>query len=125
MNRPASALLAAVLVAALVPGSGFAAAAVNEHGTNAFTWVEDDFCGTGVTVEHAYTETFTVHFAPNAFRVTSTNRDVLTNLRTGDAIVGSAAGVLTGAFSGGDPAGIRVGRSLNLYKDLCENHRLG
>lgn len=108
MKRFASGLVAVLLIAMLVPGSVAAAAATNEHGTNAFTWVDDDFCGTGVAVRHDFTETFTVHFASNVFRVTSRNRDVLTNEQTGDAIVGSAAGMFTGRFASGDPAGLHT-----------------
>jgi hypothetical protein len=107
MNRFASGLVAVLLILP-VPGSVAAAAATNEHGTNQFTWVDDDFCGTGVAVRHDFTETFTVHFAPDVFRVTSENQDVVTNEQTGDAIVGSAAGTFTGRFSSGEPAGLHT-----------------
>jgi hypothetical protein len=102
MNRSASILFGALLVVALLPGSA-AAADWNFHGTATGTWVDDDFCGTGVAVEHDSTDTFTFH----AFQATARGEDVLTNLENGDSIVGFYAGVVRGQFAG-DPEGIHT-----------------
>ena len=102
MNRRAIALLGALLCLVLGPASA-AGADFNEHGTDSGTWVDDDFCGTGVAVEHAFTTTFTFH----AFQGTIHEQDVLTNRHTGDSIVGLASGLIRGQFVG-DPDGIHT-----------------
>src|SRR6266540_515964 len=102
MNRVGSIIVGALLVVALAPASA-AAADYNEHGTGQGTWTEDDFCGTGVSVEHTYTEIFTFH----AFQANFRGQDVLTNPLTGDSIVVSYANLNRGQFSG-DPDGIHT-----------------
>jgi len=102
MHRWGMGLIAAVVTIGLAPATALGAS-YNDHGAGSGTWVDDDFCGTGVAVEHAYKEAFTVH----AFQLTATGQDVLTNLATGDSIVGSYAGVTRGSFSG-DPAGLHT-----------------
>jgi hypothetical protein len=102
MKRFGAGLVGTLLALSLVPGS-VAAADFNEHGTDQGAWVEDDFCGTGVAVEHVYTNTFTVH----AFQLTARGQDIVTNPQTGDSIVGSFAGVTRGEFSG-DPDGLHT-----------------
>ena len=103
MKRYASMVVGVLLGFVLVPGT-VAAADRNFHGTDTGTWVEDDFCGTGVPVEHAFTNTFTFH----AFQSTFRGEDVMTNLENGDSIVGSFAGLGRGQFSSGDPDGIHT-----------------
>jgi len=102
MRRVATGLLSGILAIGLVPGLA-AAADYNWHGTAQGTWVDDDFCGTGVAIEHAWTDTVTYH----AFQVTDRGSDVLTNDATGDSIVGYYAGVIQGQFSG-DPDGLHT-----------------
>jgi len=102
MNRWGMGLIAAVVTIGLAPAPTLGAS-FNEHGAGSGTWVDDDFCGTGVAVEHAYLEVFTIH----AFQLTATGQDVLTNLATGDSVVGSYAGGTRGSFSG-DPAGLHT-----------------
>jgi hypothetical protein len=102
MNRHAAIALGALLVIALSPATA-AAADHNDHGTAYGSWIEDDFCGTGVSVEHASTDMFTFH----AFQATVRGQDVVTNPLTGDSIVISYAGLLGGQFSG-DPEGIHT-----------------
>jgi hypothetical protein len=102
MNRPASIVIGALLVVALAPASA-AAADRNEHGTVQGTWVEDDFCGTGGSVGHVYTELFTFH----AFQANFRGQDVVTNPLTSDSIVVSYANLDRGQFSG-DPAGVHT-----------------
>jgi|KBSSwiStaDraftv2_1062776.scaffolds.fasta_scaffold1206588_1 hypothetical protein len=102
MSRFGSALVTALLVVALTPATAVGAS-TNFHGAGQGNWVEDDFCGTGVAVEHAYRETFTFH----AFLLTASGQDVLTNPGTGEAIVGSYAGITQGQLAG-DPDGLHT-----------------
>jgi len=102
MSRHASILIGTLLIVGLVPGSA-TAADVNVHGTAYGTWVDDDFCGTGVTVEHASTDWFTFH----AFQATVRGQDVVTNPQTGDSIEGTYSGLVRGQFAG-DPDGIHT-----------------
>jgi hypothetical protein len=105
--RLASIGCSAMLWLGMVATPMTAAAAGNSHGRGAGTWVEDDFCGTGVSVQHAFTETFTEHFG-NVYRFDHEGQDVLTNPATGDSVAASDAGLLTGQFSGGDPDGVHT-----------------
>jgi hypothetical protein len=102
MNRYASILVGATLIVGLVPGSAMAAD-FYFHGIVQGTWVDDDFCGTGVAVEHASTDMFTFH----AFQATVRGTDVVTNPRTGDSIEGDYSGLVRGSFAG-DPDGIHT-----------------
>jgi hypothetical protein len=91
-----------MLVFALWPGS-VAAANRNQHGDDHGSWVEDDFCGSGVAVQHEYTESFTIQAVPDL----DARSDVLTNPATGDTIVGTFAGMIRGQFAG-DPNGLHT-----------------
>jgi hypothetical protein len=102
MNRLASVVVGALLIAGLVPGSALAAD-FNVHAAVQGTWVDDDFCGTGVAVEHVSTDMFTFH----AFQATVRGQDVLTNPLTGDSLVGTYSGLVRGQFAG-DPDGIHT-----------------
>jgi len=102
MNRYASILIGTLLIVGLVPGSAMAAD-FNFHGTAHGRWVDDDFCGTGVAVEHVSMDMFTFH----AFQATVRGQDVVTNRQTGDSIEGTYSGLVRGSFAG-DPDGIHT-----------------
>jgi hypothetical protein len=109
VHRKTFVLSGALLVFALMPATVIAAPATNHHGTDSDTFVDPDFCGTGVSIDGSFTVIFTDHFGPgDIFHSTARGQTTFTNPSTGDSVVVSFAGLFTDEVVSGDPEGVHT-----------------
>jgi hypothetical protein len=107
-RRTLSATAAAVLVALALTSSAHAS---NNHVTNADISIDPDFCGTGVAVEVAFSETLTEHFTgrPNVdYHQTANGGATYTNLDNGHWVTTSFKTNFTVAPGTGDLVGLHT-----------------
>ena len=93
----------------LVPGSALAANPTVHHFTNSGTFTDNDFCGTGETVNGSFAVTETEFLTPNQsntdYRNTSEGNTYYTNPANGNTIVVHFAGPFTAKVVSGTPTG--------------------
>jgi hypothetical protein len=99
-------------VAALMTGpSALAANPEVNHFTFSDSFADDDFCGTGQTVEITSSGHGTEFFAPNQpvdYRNTIEGKNVFTNPLNGATVIGHFAGPFSERLISGDPEGVHT-----------------
>ena len=84
----------------------------HEHFRDVGTFVDEDFCGTGQTINGSFDARVNVWISPEGaeelVRTTLSAKQVFTNPDTGDSVTVSAAGMSTEVPISGDPAGIHT-----------------
>ena len=97
---------------ALMPAAALAAPPDHEHFRDVGTFVDEDFCGTGQTINGSFDARVNVWFSPEGaeelVRTTLSAKQVFTNPDTGDSVTVSAAGMSTEVLISGDPAGLHT-----------------
>jgi hypothetical protein len=115
-----SALAAASLT--IVPGSAPAANPTVNHFTDSGTFTDNDFCGTGKTVNGSFAVTVTEFLTPNQsntdYRNTSEGNNYFTNPANGNTIIVHFAGPYTATLVSGTPTGAHT--ELDTNKGLPE-----
>jgi hypothetical protein len=108
------ALSLGIVVAALALVALPAALAANpdvNHFEFSANFSDDDFCGTGMTVDISVAGHGTEFFAPNQpvdYRNTTEGNTVFTNPLTGDTVILHFAGPFSDTTISGDPEGLHV-----------------
>ena len=80
------------------------------HFTDSWSYVDDDFCGTGESVQFEGSVVVTEQLSPHQADFTNTfsGRQVVTNLETGDYVILHWAGHSTDSIVSGDEEGIHT-----------------
>ena len=80
------------------------------HFADSWSFVDDDFCGTGVSVQFDGSVVVTEQFSPRRgdFASTFSGHEVITNLETGDFVISHWAGHSTDVVVSGDEEGIHT-----------------
>jgi hypothetical protein len=104
--------LALFVALALMPAAALAAPPGHEHFRDVGTFVDEDFCGTGQTINGSFDVRVNVWFASDSptglVRTTFSGKQVFTNPATGDSVTVSFAGQTTEVTISGDPAGLHT-----------------
>jgi hypothetical protein len=111
VRRPVLAIAAGVALFAAVAAPGtLAAGQQHNHFRDVGTDVDDDFCGTGQTINIAFDVVVNEWLAPHKadFKTTASGKLTLTNPATGDTVLGRFAGPTWVVNISGDPEGDHV-----------------
>lgn len=105
----ATALAVALMAIAGAPGA-LAAGQQHNHFRDIGTFVDDDFCGTGQTINGAFNVVVNEWEAPHKgdFKGTASGTTTLTNPLTGDTAINRFAGQNSTVIISGDPEGDHV-----------------
>ena len=106
----AVAIAAGALLAAVAAPGALAAGQEHNHFRDVGTDVDDDFCGTGQTIDIAFNVLVNEWEAPHKgdFKGQNSGRVTLTNPLTGDTAVNHFAGTFSVVLISGDPEGDHV-----------------
>jgi hypothetical protein len=111
VHRLVTAMVVGVAVTAIAAAPGaLAQGQEHNHFRDIGTDVDDDFCGTGHTINIAFDVLVNEWFAPHKgdFKTTATGKITLTNPATGDTVFGRFAGPTWVVNISGDPEGDHV-----------------
>jgi hypothetical protein len=106
----ATALAVALMAIAGAPGA-LAAGQQHNHFRDIGTFVDDDFCGTGQTINGAFNVIVNEFLAPHNGgdeKIVTSGKFTLTNPLTGDTAIQRFAGPVWNTFVSGDPDGPHV-----------------
>ena len=106
----ATALAVALMAIAGAPGA-LAAGQQHNHFRDVGTFVDDDFCETGQTINGAFNVVVNEFLAPHnggEEKIVTSGKVTLTNPLTGDTAIQRFAGPVWNTFVSGDPDGLHV-----------------
>jgi len=120
--------LALFAALALMPAAALAAPPEHEHFRDTGTFVDEDFCGTGQTINGSFDALVNVWISPEGaeelVRTTFSVKQVFTNPDTGDSVNLSSTGMSTEVLISGDPDGLHtiLGTTKGLPEKIQTTH---